>query len=553
MPRVCYNESTDMDLKSHLQNAELLRSPDEWRQLRMLMTCDDELLAALFEKAMVPPRSLNIRAMNRGELEVLRADLEQKGALSIPTMHQGSVVVGGVEHSLVFVAATDIDPNHSHHGEMSTMLYLRDHVQAARTMMELYLCDSARYKKEGETGRQLLLSALHLMSTPRQLERFTGVASRGLAAGQGDWPHISFWFNDLQAERPNGWRNKQDSFQMLAHLTLDAIDRGFIATDQLLDAHKRFLESIVPLLRSVGFPNYESSGSWEENCARRTSVMAIETALLIKMQDAASRYDACAFLADEMLDRMIADGLKEVGRRLPFESPDYPSDSIKYRRADATLAYVLLYDLPAELARRKVPIGKDGRLMNATEIETLILDELASLDDPMTGGMVRYRGDSYQGVNFHTNTAQWVVRAIKQKVSRATDEPDLDEKQRLRRMLMPSGREAAWLHPLGQLSAWAAHRSLETTGGASDRYRNLGITYLDRTLGLLTGSDMWCTAIGDDGAYHLVRVPAAKLPECYVTYRYEGEELIIPSPHTPLNWAAACAKEAIGLLTTSRC
>ena len=540
-----------MTLKSRLHSTGLLQSPEDQRQLGISLALDDELLLTLFQKTTGHmSRPPDITAMNLRELMALQSNLESKGTLAIPITHHDGIEVDGEVRPIVFVAATDVDPVRSHHGEMSTMLYLRDHIQVARMMMELYLRDPIRYKEDGETGRQLLLSALHLMSTPEQLQRFNDAAKRGSEAGQEDWPHISFWFNDLQAEKPNGWRNKQDSFQMLAHLTLDAISRGFINTDELLGAHKQFLAGIIPLLLSVGFPRYESSGSWEENCARRTSVMAIETALLIKMRGVAQKHPALVSLAEdrETLDGLITDGLHEIGRRLPFESPDYPADSIAYRQADATLAYILLYDIPAELANARIPIGKEQRVMSVAEIEAIVLNELATLDDPATGGMIRYKGDSYQRVNFHTNALQLVIRAIKQKVTYGGVEPDLDEKQRLRGMLMPPGHEAVWLHPLGQLSAWAARRSLETMGDVSDRYKYLGAEYLSRLLGLKTSNDLWCTAIGGDNVYHTVRVPADKLPECYIVYQYKGSDIFLPSPHTPLNWAIASAREAIGLL-----
>jgi hypothetical protein len=185
--------------------------------------------------------------------------------------------------------------------------------------------------------------------------------------------------------------------------------------------------------------------------------------------------------------------------------------------------------------------------MTQTEIETLILHQLATLDDRVTGGVIRYRDDSYQRVNFHTNSMQLIVRAIKRRTA-AGEEPSLDEKQRLRGALMPQGREAAWLHPLGQLSAWAARRSLETAGGESVRYQRLSRGYLERLLTLRTTDGMWCTAVGSDALYHIQPVSADRLPECYITYRLGDREIVTPSPHTPLNWSAATTKEAIGLL-----
>lgn len=488
--------------------------------------------------------------------------LTRRGALDLPVIEAGSVQVDGAPRRVSIVAATDItaDPT-VRHGEMSAMFYLRDHVQAASAMMELFLRDPVRYAAEGDIGRELIHSALHLMSTPSQLARFAAVVERG-DAGQADWPHISLWFDDLDAEKPNTWRNKQDSFQMLAFLVLDAVQRGFVGPDELLAAHKEFLAFVVPFLRAVGFPRYESSGSWEEVTARRTSVMAVETALLHKIRVLADN-EALGFLADRAdftagVDTMVNAGLSEIGRRIPFESPDYAPGSVRHRRADAALAYLLMYGLPELLAEARVPIGEQARPMTAPEIETLVLDALRTLEDPVTGGIMRYAEDSYQRVNFHTYEVQATVRAIKEEVKADAEarggDLDLDRKQEMRGRLTPRGREAAWTHPLGQLAAWAARRSLHTREKDLEQarhYRELGMHYLNRMLATVTGEDQWHAVLREDGDYHVREVPHYRVPECYVTYRADqGDELIVPSPHTPLNWGTATLKTAIGLLAT---
>jgi hypothetical protein len=156
------------------------------------------------------------------QLSTLEAFLAEKGTLNIP-IETGQVTVDGTKYDVSFVAATEVDPNSPNHGDMSSMLYLRDHVQAASVLIDLHLQDPERYHEEGKIGHELLMSGLLLMSTPAQLARFNDVIERGNEAGQEDWPHISLHFNDLEATEPNGWRNKQDTFQMLAYLTLDAI------------------------------------------------------------------------------------------------------------------------------------------------------------------------------------------------------------------------------------------------------------------------------------------------------------------------------------------
>jgi hypothetical protein len=471
------------------------------------------------------------------------------------------------------VAATEIIAGSPNHGDMSSMLYLRDHVQAANALMELHLQDPTRYNQEGRTSRTLFLSALHLMSTPSQLARFDDVITRGTTARQEDWPHISLLFNDLEGLKPNGWRNKQDTFQMLADATLDAVENGLLTVDDLAENHKQFLGSIVPLLVSVGFPAYENSGSWEEITAHRTSVLAVETSLLYKMKTLAAKDDrVAAFLRtgygrtapntavgfDETLDTLLHNGLFELGRRLPDESPDNDPTSIKFRQADAALTYVLMYDLPRLLASAHVPIG--GVPMEEQAIEQMILAQLSTLVDPDTNGIARYEDDSYQRVNYHTNEVAWVIKAIKRKVKQdattADTEVDLDQKQTLRGELTPQGKTAAWTHPLGQLAGWAAKRSLrcqqEGDTEASADYRDLSTSFLNRALSTVTGNDQWHAVLDSQGYYHVRQVPAYKLPECYVAYQSAaGETFTVPSPHTPLNWSSAALRHAIGLLRVS--
>lgn len=495
-------------------------------------------------------------------LRTVETLLKERGTLDLPVIEAGSVRVDGKARRVSIVAATDIaaDPT-VRHGEMSTMFYLRDHVQAASAMMELFLSDPDRYATEGGIGRELIHSALHLISTPAQLARFAAVVERG-DTGQEEWPHISLWFDDLEAEKPNRWRNKQDSFQMLAFLVLDALDRGFIDTGELLPAHKEFLRFVVPFLRAVGFPCYESSGSWEEVAARRTSVMAVETALLDRIRVLAD-HEELGFLADgedftASVGTMVDAGLREIGRRIPFESPDYDADSIRHRRADASLVYLLMYGLPELLAEGRVPIGDPARPMTARDVETVVLDALRSLEDPATGGLIRYAEDSYQRVNFHTHEVQATVHAIKNEIKADAEarggDLDLDRKQEMRGRLTPRGREAAWTHPLGQLAAWAARRSLHTRRTDPEQardYREFAVRYLNRMLAGVTGGNQWHAVLREDDGYHVREVPPYRVPECHVTYRdAQGDELIVPSPHTPLNWSTAMLRTALGLLTT---
>lgn len=513
-------------------------------------------------------------------ITALEDTLTELETTHIPTL-QRIVTVDGVLEPVKIMTATTVGEQNANHGDMSTIWYLRDQVQAASALLNLARRNPARYQKDEELGKELLVSTLHALSTPAQLARFEDTITLGEKAGQADWPHISLRFNDLDGVGPNGWRNKQDSFQMLAYEVLDAIDAGQLDVADLADGHKRFLGSVVPLLASVGYPRYESSGSWEELEAHRTSVLAVETALMHKMQTMLANGTQLDFLeqgyqdavarmpADmqngfrETLDTMTQAGLHELGQRIPYESPEYTDDSldhrVKFREADAALSYVLMYGIPQLLADNKVPIKlMDDKAMSAEAIEDLILTQLSTLEDPVTGGIIRYEDDSYQRTDFHTNAVQLVIRAIKKLVHHeaGNGEIDLVKKQDLRNRLTPAGRPAAWIHPLGQRASWAAERSLDEMQAGNtakaDFYRDLSVHYCNRALSTVSGQQQWQSVMGPEGRYILQKVTPNMVAECFVANQPpEGEVFYTLSAHNPLNWAAATVKRGVGMLAES--
>jgi hypothetical protein len=467
------------------------------------------------------------------------------------------VTVDGEERPVVFVVATEQD---AAHGEMGN-LYLRDHIYVGQAMMRLYQQDPVRYAKEGRQARQLLTSMLHLFSTEGQLQHLDDTTALGPEAGQENWPNITLWLNDLEATEPNGWRNIQDTLAIGGNWICEAFETGFSRPDMLLNAHKKFLSSIAPLLHSVGYPHYENSGSWEEMAAKRNSALAPEISFLNRMQALADTNPAFAFmrggLSHEKIDDMIVDGLHEYGRRLPDEAPDYPKDSVKYRQADAAGVYGLMYGLPQLLAERNIAIGDTGRSMTESEIEDLMLDKLASLDDPATNGSRRYEGDSYQRFNFCTETVQTVIKAIKRRVKHEAEQAkrgiDLELKQRLRHELTPQGQEAAWTHPVGQRSSVLAERSLAALENGdvalANWYRRLSTIFLNRALSTVTGENQWHIVTGAGGEPKVEKVEPFQQPECYVTVgnRALGQEVTMPGEFTPLNWSTAELMKAVAL------
>jgi hypothetical protein len=217
-----------------------------------------------------------------------------------------------------------------------------------------------------------------------------------------------------------------------------------------------------------------------------------------------------------------------------------------------------MYDIPKLLAGERVLMGSRGEAMSERAIEDMVLKELFTLIDPKTGGMRRYNGDSYQRVNFHTEEVQQTIGNIKGIVKREAGdgEIDLDKKQSLRDKRTPQGREAVWTHPLGQLSGWAAKRSIVShrngQPAAAKEYQALSTCFFNHSLATITGVDQWNAVLDDNKRYYLKKVPDARLPECYITYQLpSGETFVVPSPHTPLNWSSAATKQAVGLLRIS--
>jgi hypothetical protein len=368
---------------------------------------------------------------------------------------------------------------------------------------------------------------------------------------------------------------------MLTYLTFDALNREFISVDYLTNANKQFLASVMPFMEAVGFPKYESSGSWEEVCAIRTSVMAVETAMLHKLQELREKDIDLSFIEDgyksaqqflpefegssfdEALETVVGSGLREIGRRIPFESadPEYKDNPVKYREADsATLAYLLLYDLPDLLASRSIPIGEKGEVMTAEQIEVMILRQIATLFDPETNGIFRYLEDSYQREDFHLMSIQVAINALKARVKEEAahegHEVDLDEKQRIRGQIVPKGRQAAWNLGNEQFASWAGKRSILALEkgeiAAAEFYDGLSTEFMNYSLSHVTGYNQWHMVLGEDGSYRIQQVPADRMPECLVTYTYvtaagDKASFIVPSPHVPLNWGSAMLRLAAGL------
>jgi hypothetical protein len=441
----------------------------------------------------------------------------------------------------VRAATTDMWP-------MGTHFWLRDNA-----IIGARLIFSGERSKE-KIGREMLLSGLSFISSVAQLSRFRAIinsSSHRFRRDPANWPYIFAQLNgNLSTERPELWAHKQDAWQILAWYVIEALEKGLLPLSELTDKHRKFLGYIVPFLAKVSFVSCENSGSWEEIAAVRTSVRAWEHRLIVKLGELATqkefsflakqyravrealgkRYSHLSFAATvAMLDRAA---IRVMRRALPFEAASYAEEDPRYRTADAALIYLLQIEYLDFLTERG-RFGDAWRLAN----EEALISELRTLDDKVTGGVARYGNDSYQRSGFFRPTTV-------QGLADLYGAPSGDASAHFvgRDEIVPRGRKAMWTHFVWQLAAWAGQRSLEDP---DPRYRALHDEYFMRGLALITGEKEVSLEVSSDGDTRLIRIPRWRMPECYISERVSTrQEVVVPSPHTPLNWSIAEMMEA---------
>jgi hypothetical protein len=470
-----------------------------------------------------------------GGLSQFKKLAERKGLFDIRFERQSWVDSDGERRvfTLARAAVTEMFP-------MGTHFWLRDNSIIG-----------ARFLKVGDArqqhrGKEVLLSCLSFISSVAQLERFEDLVrtrSRSFLQDVRNWPGIFAAIKDnLIVERNEGWAHKQDAWQMLAWYVLEALEDGRLSLSDLTKKHKKFLGLIVPFLAKVSFWRCANSGSWEEIEAVRTSVRAWEHRLVVLIGELA-RKPRYRFLVEGYVRsrRHLAARFKRVDITgavsildkeasrvllvdLPFESPGYSRRDPRFRKGDAALIYLLEIDYIDFLAGRT---GRDEKWARA--MEDRILSEVLALRDDRSGAIYRYRGDSYQRSGFFR-----FLTTTRLRLMYGAPSGDASAQFAERSKLVPRGRQAAWTHFVWQLSAWAGKRLLET---GEQRFGVLHDTFFIQGLALITGNE-GSLDLNSRGAPRTVRIPAWRMPECYIAdITSGGKELLFPSPHTPLNWA----------------
>lgn len=451
--------------------------------------------------------------------------LVAQGALTLQHEKKTVVDIDKSEASVTVLRAalTDSWP-------MGTHYWVRDNALIAGRLLAL-----EHSPEQNVFGKELLLSALTLISTVKQLERFVGLIEGDQDYRQDavNWPYIFFEIkSNLNTAQKEKWMHIQDAWQMLALYTLRSLRTEKLTTSELTESHITFLSLLLPLFLKIELTDYENAGSWEELVAKRTSVLIWEYSILNEIALCGEKSGFEFLFKDSSIDdckKLLVDVEKELGARFPFESGGYDKADPRYREADSALIALLYLDFAKEEKQEQV-----------------LLQLIESLKDERCGGYRRYLGDSYQRCGFFQPST---VKSLREFYGAPSGDASGADEFVARDKLVPKGPEAAWLHFIFQLSWWAGKRFRET---GQRRYFDLQREKLLDGLALITGEGEHTLSVDEDGEVSVTPVPPFRIPECYITDTDpDGNELLFPSPHTPLNWAVGEAFAAIDMMKCS--
>jgi hypothetical protein len=486
-----------------------------------------------------------------GEYGKLEELLTSSGALQVNIEQKEWRDIDGDERPLRLAraAGTDMWP-------MGTHYWVRDNALIAGRLLGLSEFHSPQSINEN-LGKEMLLSVLSVMSSAAQLVRFQSIIARpDLATDPDNWPHIFLAIADnLHGAQDEGWMHIQDAWQMCVYYTLQALATGQITQLDLNQKHVTLLGLIVPFLGQVQYYHCPNAGSWEELTAIRSSVITWETKVLELilqhandpnyrfLQSEFERYRkslrSCwqKLTFEELTTELLHEGLAALKQQLPFESPCEDTDDPRHREGDAALLYALQLRIPDQLARNGFLKEEEANLL-----ERKILEEVLKLQDETTGAICRYKKDSYQREGYFRNETVVKLRELYGGASgEASGADDFVERDRI----VPDGREAMWLHFVFQTSAFAG-RKFEESG---DQYwKDLHQECLLKGLSLVTGEGEHSLGESSSGDIECIEIPPFRIPECYISDTLEdGQTIVFPSPHTPLNWAVAEALDAFSV------
>lgn len=402
-------------------------------------------------------------------------------------------------------------------------------------------------------ARKLLLALWDYYATKPQRDRFDDViAHPAHAADKMKVPHIRFngsspTLADVHVGgKPQVWNHKQNDAHGIFLVALaDAVINGLIQADDLTTERFAVLMKFPAYFDAISFETFEDAGAWEEISRRNTSSIGLVTrslqcwnSLLLtgtpkgsaakfrqKFLSGLNKADThCkSYWCDAKMTSLIKRGMKTVRRQLALggESPDYPPDDMRCRRADAYLTALIVPSTLEGLSERDL---------------RQVLEIVETLKRP--AGILRYENDSYQSGNY------WIQKPGKSEKSKGlTETGDASSHaaflERFKN-LMPH-TEAQWFFD-SLLVLARLHLASVTADPVQKRQDiHLATIHLKRALGQITGSFDGIPLIAADGT----NVHAFLAPESINTVIIDGKIFLLPSPIVPLNWAKASLSMAL--------
>jgi hypothetical protein len=380
-------------------------------------------------------------------------------------------------------------------------------------------------------AKKILRGLLRYFGTPGQLNRLRAViAEPERASDCMQVLHIRFEASTLDDVvidgKPQYWNHKQnDALGLFYAFALCALKSGMLDADALSAGEWECLLRLPTYWDRIGFDSMEDSGSWEEiervstssvglvtnalECAKRLLGDTPFRARLEKVAREMGLDLERESLFNGRLAALIDAGYARIFRQLPFESPDYPPESARYREADAALLN-LIY--PCRLDRLR---AKD-RLAIVKALSPLIGEV----------GIKRYEGDAYQSGNYWRGGSPEAL----------TDDCSAEASFAARRERMIRGTEAQWFFDSWLSTAYGV--LFEETRDES--FRVAQSRFFNRAVAQLTDDSV----SGADGQ----PVPPFALPESYNTLVNGSTREFVPSPITPLNWAKCSLRVAMAAL-----
>jgi len=265
-------------------------------------------------------QTIHSQVIGNSSLKDLFTLLEKKNTFKMNTETILWRDIDGESRELTINRASKIDM-----WPMGTNYWVRDNAFIAQKLLNFNYKAFQPSSNWFQTGKQLLLSCLTIMSSQTQLDRFNNIITGSCSAQEAiNWPHIFLDIeSNINAEKDESWMHKQDAWQILCFITLEALEQQHLQLSDLTDKHQQLLKLICPFLKKINFTQNNNAGSWEEIDTVRSSVIIWETALLNKINTSENFHHP---EAKELLDQ----GLNALSQMLPSASTIHGTETLTH-------------------------------------------------------------------------------------------------------------------------------------------------------------------------------------------------------------------------------